>query len=294
MHHSVLLQEVINGLDPHKGEVIVDCTINGGGHTEAMLSNIPDIKVIGLDADPEAIEGAKARLQKFERQLSLVNENFRNLDTALASFGIEKADKFLFDLGWSSNQLESGRGMSFQKNEPLNMAFGKSGKEIKISARDIVNEWEEENISTILYGYGEERYSRSIAKQIVEARRIKPIETTYELVEIIHSATPSKYHHGKIHPATRTFQALRIATNDELGALEIGLKKALDHLGENGRIAVITFHSIEDRIVKRLFREWVKEEKGILVNKKPITSAEEEIEVNPRARSAKLRIFNKK
>lgn len=294
MHKSVLLQEVISGLNPTKGDIVVDCTINGAGHAIGLLNATKGgIELIGLDADPEAIKRADARLKEAGFEAKLVNENFRMLDTALSELGITKVHKFLFDLGWSSDQLDSGRGFSFQKNEPLDMSFGKTGRPYAFSAEAIVNEWDEENIVAILIGYGEERYAKGIARGIVRTRMIKPIKTTNDLVSVIKASTPTKYHFGKIHPATRTFQALRIAVNDELGAIEEGLKKAFDFLHTEGRIAVISFHSIEDRIVKWLFKEWATNNKGISLSKKPIVATEEEIEKNPRARSAKLRVFEK-
>jgi 16S rRNA (cytosine1402-N4)-methyltransferase len=209
----------------------------------------------------------------------------------------------MLDLGLSSDQFEtSGRGFSFQKNEPLLMTFKENLGPEDLTAKQIVNTWDEENIADIIYGYGEERYSRKIAKGIVGARAVKPIETTFDLVEIIKNSTPSRYAHGKIHPATRTFQALRITVNDEINALKEGLEKGWERLAPGGRMAVISFHSIEDRIVKHFYKskEWMEKADGTsertanIITKKPITASHQEISENPRSRSAKLRIIEKK
>jgi 16S rRNA (cytosine1402-N4)-methyltransferase len=291
VHKSVLLNEVIDGLDIRDGDVIVDCTLNGGGHSGAILKKYGSrVRVIGIDADAEAIERAKQNIGEKEN-FTAVQENFRNLDSAIASVGVEKADKFLFDLGLSSDQLESsGRGFSFKRDEPLTMTFA-SSDDNALSAAQIVNEWSEETLSTIISGYGEETFSKKIAKAIVSARGEQKINTTNELVEIIKSATPIWYHKRKTHPATKTFQALRIAVNDEVSALEEGLEKSFNHLKEGGRIAVISFHSIEDRVVKKFFKKISEEGRAKLVTKKPIVPTREEALENPRARSSKLRII---
>ncbi len=296
VHKSVLLQQAIDGLDIHTGDTFLDCTLGNGGHTEAVCKKFgKGVKVIGLDLDLDAIERSKVRLFKTDCDTVFVQSSFKELDKALDSIGIEKVDRILFDLGLSSNQFEeSGRGFSFQKDEPLLMTFKKDLTEDDLTAREIVNTWEQENIYQIIKGYGEERYAWKIAEKIVAKRGEKPIETTTDLVRIIEEATPLSYHRMKIHPATRTFQALRITVNDEIESLKIGLRKGFDRLRSSGRMAAISFHSLEDRVVKHYLKELATEEKGSLITKKPIIPNDEEIAENPRARSAKLRIISKK
>ena len=208
------------------------------------------------------------------------------------SFGIEHVDGVMFDLGFNSYQIEnSGRGFSFRTNEPLLMTFKKVPNENDITADSIINSWDEEHIADILYGYGEERFARRIARGIIAARKIKKIERTVELVDIVKSSTPRWYHARRIHPATKTFQALRIAVNDEIETLRKGLREALSILKRGGRLAVISFHSIEDRVVKQFFNGASKDGHGMIITKKPIVPQRDEISRNPRARSAKLRIF---
>lgn len=293
MHKSVLLNETINGLEIHKGDVVVDCTLNGGGHSSEILKQYGnEISLIGIDADSGAIARAEKKIGKRDNFLA-VCENFRNLDRALAEAKEEKADKFLFDLGLSSDQLESsGRGFSFKGDEPLAMTFS-AEEDGAVTAEIIVNDWDINSISAILKGYGEESFHKQISKAIVEARKNGPIKTTTDLVEIIKSATPIWYQKRKTHPATKTFQALRIATNDEMNALEEGLAKSFEYLKEGGRVAVISFHSIEDRIVKQFFKKKSVEGLAKLITKKPIVPGREEIVENPRSRSAKLRIIEK-
>ncbi len=295
VHKTVLLQEAIDGLDIKVGEIFFDGTLGGGGHSTLVANTFgKKVKIIATDLDTEAIERATERISKTDSNFKAYNESFRNIDKVLEDGGEKKIDKALFDLGLSSNQFEdSGRGFTFQKNEPLSMTFRKEVKEGEMTARDIVNDWDEEHIVDILKGYGEESFAEKIAQKICEKRLEKPIETTDELVEIVKLATPNWYQHKKINPATKTFQALRITVNDELRSLEEGLRKTFELLNSHGRIAVISFHSLEDRIVKNIFREWSKEEKGILINKKPITPSRKEILENRRSRSAKLRIIEK-
>lgn len=282
IHTTVLLHESIDGLNLHNGSVYLDGTLGSGGHAE--YAEQKGAKVIGLDRDLEAIERSKKRLNK---DAIFINESYRNLDTALQSVGIEKIDAFMLDLGLSSDQFEtSGRGFTFQKDEPLLMTFKKDPTEDDLTAYEIVNTWDEANIADIIYGYGDERYARRIAKSIVESR---PINTTFELVEAVKLGTPSAYHRGRINPATKTFQALRITVNDEINTLKEGLKKGYEALNPGGRMAVISFHSIEDRVTKRFF----KEVEGKILTKKPIVPSDEEKIRNPRSRSAKLRIIEK-
>ncbi len=289
-HIPVLLQEVVDGLAPRAGETILDCTAGGGGHSEALCLAAGEAgRVICLDADEDAIARSKDRLAKCSCGALFYQTNFRFLDRALAALGVATVHRILFDLGFSSFQLEeSGRGFSFQRDEPLAMTFQKESR--GITAERIVNEWGEESIATVIASYGEERRAARIAAAIVAARGVKPIGTTGELVRIIEGAAPRQ---GKTHPATKTFQALRIAVNDEFQALTEALPKAFLHLARGGRMAVISFHSMEDRAVKRFFREEAGQKQGILITKKPIIAGDAEREANPRSRSAKLRIIEK-
>lgn len=294
MHTSVLLREVIDGLAIQKGDIVVDATLGGGGHAEAILDAFGDsITFVGFDADSSAIDRVGQRLQQWHPHL--INANFRSMQTALESVGISKIDRIMFDLGISSFQLEaSGRGISFSKDEPLVMTLSDTPTEETLTARDIVNSWDEEAIANVLYAYGEETYARRIAKGIVTARKVNPIETTFALVEIIKQSVPKAYTYGKKHCATKTFQALRIAVNDELDTLRTGLETSFELLASGGRMAVISFHSLEDRIVKHFILEKKEAGIGFSLHKKPIEPSEEEIKSNPRSRSAKLRILEKK
>ena len=295
LHKTVLLHESIDGLEIKSGDIFLDGTLGGGGHTAEVCKNFgKKVKVIGLDLDADALERTKERLEKMDCEATLIVSSFRNLDHVLSDLHLEKVNRILLDLGLSSNQLEeSGRGFSFRKNEPLLMTMKKNPEENDVTAKEIVNNWEEGNIADIIYGYGEEKFSRKIAKKIIEARKAKMIETTDDLVKIIESAVPASYRRQKLHFATRTFQALRIATNDELRSLEEVLQKGFDHLKKGGRLAIISFHSLEDRLVKRFFKERENEKTALLITKKPIIPNEEEIRENPRSRSAKLRILTK-
>lgn len=298
IHKSVLLQETVIGLNLPKDGVVVDGTFGGGGHSQFVSQNFPEVKIIAIDQDKGTWEKAKDKFTNI-KNVVFHNNNFREIKDVLEKDGLEKVDGIILDLGLSSDQLDaSGRGFSFMRDEPLLMTM----KDINlkdlpsledITAKDIVNSWKEENLADIIYGYGEEQFSRRIAKGIVEARKIKPIETTFELVEIINKSVPNLYKKGKINPATKTFQALRIAVNDELGAIEEGLKNGFEVLKSKRRMSVISFHSLEDRIVKRFFKEKEKNGEGILINKKPIIASEIETKENPRSRSAKLRIIEK-
>jgi 16S rRNA (cytosine1402-N4)-methyltransferase len=294
-HTSVLLHEVVDGLDIHAGDIIVDGTLGSGGHSEEIAKRWGDkVTIIGLDMDEDALARSKERLAAYATSITYVQANFRTINEVLTKLEIGAANKILLDIGLSSNQLEtSGRGFTFTKDEPLSMTFKKNPTEEDITAFNIVNEWAEESIADIIYGYGEERYARRIAKKIVETREQGAINTTSELEAIIRRATPAAYHRGKIHPATRTFQALRITVNDELRALEQGIHDGFDRLLPGGRMAVISFHSLEDRIVKRFFKQLVTDEKALAITKKPIIPGDDEVKVNRRARSSKLRIVQK-
>ncbi|MCR4306836.1 MAG: 16S rRNA (cytosine(1402)-N(4))-methyltransferase RsmH [Candidatus Yonathbacteria bacterium] len=295
MHQSVLLQEVITYLDMKSGDAVLDGTVNGGGHSKAICSHLgKEGRLIGIDQDKDALERATKALSQCNAPHFLIQENFRNLDLVLQGIGMKTVDKILLDLGFSSFQIEtSGRGFSFQKDEPLLMTLKVSPKPEDLTAEEIVNTWEEEHIADIIYGFGEERFSRRIAKGIVEARAKKHITTTGELSQIIMESVPARYRSGKIHPATKTFQALRITVNDELGALTEGLEKGIRALSPGGRMAVISFHSLEDRIVKNIFRQKQKEGIVSILTKKPLVPSREEIKENKRARSAKLRVIEK-
>ena len=303
IHRTVLLKETIEGLNlpsskagKQNNSLVLDGTFGGGGHSFEILSKYPNVKVIALDQDKSAWEKAKSKFKGLESRITFVNKNFREMDKLEESF-----NGIIFDLGLSSDQLEnSGRGFSFVKDEPLLMTMKENPEEEDVTAREVVNTWEEKNLADIIYGYGEERYARRIAKAIVEARREVEIKTTFDLVKIIEGAVPAVYRRGRINPATRTFQALRIAVNDELGALSDGLEKAFNKLKIGGRLSVISFHSLEDRIVKKFYSAKGGSASGgkenrfaNVITKKPITASEEELKNNPRSRSAKLRVLEK-
>lgn len=285
-HTPVMRKELLSNLNLNKGCTIVDCTVGCGGHADAILQEIgPEGKLVGIDHDSDAIEIAKNRLSNFSN-LILVHSNFRNLDTVLSNLDIDKLDGIIFDLGMSSLQLDKPeRGFSIRMNAPLDMRMDKS---LKISAFDLINFLPEISLSDILKRYGQERWYRRIAKTIVKERKKSLIVTTGQLADLVRRSTPKKG--GKIHPATRTFQALRIAVNDELEALSEALKKCVDYMRAGARICVISFHSLEDRIVKSQFRKFKREGKVKIITKKPISPTPEEITANPRARSAKLRV----
>lgn len=367
-HIPVLLKEILQGLNIPKGGVYVDCNLGDGGHSEAVIESLGgDVTVIGFDLDKDAITRAKENIKNslsaknsaqpaiaknfdINKKLYLFRKNFRTLEETISKASIDGvkdaddsaegiADAILFDLGISSYELEeSGRGFTFQKEEPLKMTFGNAGAPVKngsanaseaddnvdhaFTAYDIINTWQEENIADIIYAYGEDKYSRRIAKAIVERREALKkefadanddkssavqsiaegadavnanagIATTTELADIIKKAYPSFARFGKIHPATRTFQALRIAVNDELRAIQDALPQAMRVLKPGGRLAVISFHSLEDRIVKRFFKAEADNGTAQIITKRPIAPSEEERLANPRSRSSKLRILEK-
>ncbi len=291
-HTTVLLHEAVDGLNLKPGSVFVDATLNAGGHSDLVLSRLDgNVRVIGIDIDADAIARAKANITT--PNATFFQENFRNLDRVLDQAGVASVDGVIFDLGLSSDQIEgSGRGFSFKTDEPLLMTMKKDPTSTDITAREIVNTWAEDSLADIIFGYGEDRFARRIAKAIVTARELKPIETAGDLAEIVARAVP-KFGFKKIDPATKTFQAIRIAVNDELGALKEALPKAFARLNPGGRISIISFHSLEDRIVKRFFKEKAEAGEARLINKKPITPSPQEIAENPRSRSAKLRIIEK-
>lgn len=332
IHKPVLLKEILEGLNLKKGNIVVDATLGGGGHSVAILSEIfPDGKLIAIDADKEVIERFqflisnseflnKHQFQKseIEKNIFLVNDNFTNLNNILRELKIEKVDAVLADLGISSDQIKSaGRGFSFQKDDELDMRIDQGSE---LTAKKIVNTYSKEDLKRILREYGEEKYAGIIAGKIVEKRRDKPLMTTFELVRAINEVVPEKYKHQRIHQATKTFQALRIEVNGELKNLEKFVNETIKLLSHGGRLAIISFHSLEDRIIKNIFREnargcicppaslrealrTVPPEEFIygfkgkpivkIITKKPITPNEKEVKENSRSRSAKLRIIEK-
>lgn len=291
-HTPVLLKETIDSLDLESGNTYLDCTLGNGGHAEEVWKRYGNsVTITGIDADPEGVEIARLRLEGQGAGPKFAVLNFRNVDKAKDLLGIEEPNAILMDLGWNSKQFEGGnRGFSFDKDEPLRMTYGEGAQ---FTAEEIVNSWDEDNLKTIISSYGEEKLSGRIARWIVESRKEKPIKTSSQLAEIIKKAVPVWYRFGRLHPATRTFQALRIAVNDELRALEEGLEKGFGILRNGGRLSVITFHSLEDRIVKNFFKELENKEQAKIINKKPITPTPEEIAENRRSRSAKLRTIQK-
>lgn len=294
-HIPVLRDETIDGLTIRSGDIIVDGTLGGGGHTFEIIRRFGSgVKVIGLDFDADAIGRAQSLIGELDHDTVFRTIGFQDMEKVLDDLNIPHVDRILLDLGLSSYQLETaGRGFSFLKDEPLLMTMKKNPTEEDLTARDIVNIWEEETLADIIYGFGEEKYSRKIAHAIVEARKEKPIETTFDLVKIIDSAVGRSYRGMKIHPSTRTFQALRIATNSELLNLEKVIERGFARLSVGGRIAIITFHSLEDRIVKQAFVKLKAEGYAAVITKKPLIPTQQEIITNPRARSAKLRILEK-
>lgn len=288
-HIPVMCNELIQHLKLDKKGTVLDCTVGSGGHADVILREIgPQGRLIGLDQDDEALGIAKNRLKNF-RNCILVQANFRNMDAVLTKLAIDKVDGMVFDLGLSSLQLgNSERGFSIKLDAPLDMRIHRS---LRLSAFDLVNFLPEVSLSDILKKYGEERWHNRIARAIVRERKRSMIVTTGQLADLIRRVTPYRY--TKIHPATRTFQALRIAVNDELEALREGLNKCLNYIKSGARICVISFHSLEDRIVKNQFRQAAKEGKIKIITKKPIRPTEKEISANPRARSARLRVAEK-
>lgn len=280
MHIPVLKKEVLQYLDPKPNENFIDCTINGGGHAFAILKkNKPRGKVLGIELDKDIFDELSS--SKTDR-LVLTNDSYTNLKKIVEKHNFKPVDGILFDLGMSSWHLEeSGRGFTFLKDEPLDMRYG---LENDLTAEEIVNNYSQEEIEKILKEYGEERFARRIAKRIIQQR---PIKSTFQLVEIIKKAVPGG--RTRIHPATKTFQALRIVVNDELNNLEKALFQAMEVLGKGGRIVIISFHSLEDRIVKNFF----KDSNLNILTKKPVISSQEEIKINRRSRSAKLRAATK-
>jgi len=290
IHAPVMCAEVTEYLKLKPGKIILDCTIGGGGHSEAILERIsPSGRLIGIDRDEEALKIARERLRKYEDLCTLVYDNFHNLDTVLGKLKIIKVDGVLFDLGVSSFQLgDASRGFSIRLSGPLDMRMDKNGE--STTAYKLVNGLPQDDIVHILRAFGEERWAKRITSRIVREREKAPIATTTQLAEIIVKAVPHCSAYQRIHPATRTFQALRIAVNGELSNLKEGITKAIGHLSRQARICVISFHSLEDRIVKHLFRGFSKKDLLHILTQKPIRPTLQEVSRNPRSRSAKLRV----
>jgi len=294
-HLPVLVEEILEFLDCGPGRIYVDATVGSGGHARRILEkSSPTGRLIGLDWDAAAIARTRETLAPFGNRFQLVQSNFRDLKEVLDSLSIKAVDGILADLGLSSEQLEDPeRGFSFQKDAPLDMRMDLRRR---LMAGDLIQRSSGEEMARILRGFGEERWANRIAKAIIRRRRLGPMRTTGELVEVIYKSVPA--YHSRIHPATRTFQALRIAVNEELDNLESFLKTCPDLLNPGGRIAVISFHSLEERIVKSYFQQWAKRERGRtapfrILTRKPLVPSASEIRTNPRSRSAKLRVIEK-
>lgn len=307
VHKTVLLDETVDGLNIKPDGIYVDCTLGGGGHSERILSQLGEHgKLIAFDQDDMALEHAAKRLEQYKDKLILVKSNFKYLTEKLAELHITNVDGVLYDLGVSSPQLDiPERGFSYHEDAPLDMRMDQSGD---ITAYDVVNDWSYEDLVRIFFRYGEEKFSKQIVRKIEQAREQAPIRTTGDLVELIKQGIPAAKRRTGGHPAKRVFQAIRIAVNDELAVFESSLQQAIDLLNPKGRISVITFHSLEDRICKTVFKkasEVPELPPGLpvipagyepiikLINRKPITASELELEENNRARSAKLRIAEK-
>jgi len=287
LHFPVLLREVIELLDPGPGDVILDATVGGGGHAKEIIKRIlPGGRLIAVDRDPEALERARKAIGERE-EVIYTRGDFRQVHKIIETAGVGGIDGALFDLGISSYQVdEGGRGFSFNRDGPLDMRFDPKQR---LSAREIVNRFGRRELADIIRSYGEERHAKIVAAAIVASRGKDPIETTTQLSKIIVSAVGRRYRNQKLHPAARTFQALRIYVNDELSAVEEAVKRAVPLLSPGGRICVISFHSLEDRIVKNLFRDMAKAGGISILTKKPIRPGSPEVSRNPRSRSAKLR-----
>lgn len=305
-HYSVMRGECIDALDIKPNGVYVDCTLGGGGHSELIAQKLEGGMLIGIDQDSDAISAAAKRLEEYSDRVTLVKNNFSNIRSVLEELGIPAVDGVLFDLGVSSYQLDNAqRGFSYRFDAPLDMRMSQDGL---LTARDIVNTYSEKELSKIIFDYGEEKNARKIAAQIVKSRGITPIDTTFQLNDIIKRAFPPSERYGEKHPSKRTYQALRIEVNGELAILENAVRDAVDCLKPGGRIAVMTFHSLEDRIVKNVFRDLStgctcnknipvcvcnRTEKIKLITRKPVTAGQAELDKNLRSKPAKLRSAEK-
>ncbi len=292
-HVPVLMKECLEYLAPETGDTVLDGTLGSGGHAQSFLEVIGESgHLIGMDQDESSIRRSENRLSGLAGKVTLIHDNFAHAAEVWHANLLPAPNIILLDLGWSTDQfVDPQRGFSFQLDGPLDMRLDPS-RHGQLTAYDLINTLEAEPLSDILFHYGEERYARRIAKEVVYHRlEFGPIETTSKLVEIIKEAVPGSYLKTRIHPATRSFQALRIAVNDELGILERALPSLLSILAPGGRIGVISFHSLEDRIVKKTFRAWKEEGKGSILTKRPVIADKKETDQNPKARSAKLRVF---
>ena len=293
-HTPVMLNEVLSYLNLSPGKVIVDATVGTGGHSRAILERItPGGKLIGIDRDEESLSVTRERLENFSGSFELVHGNFIDIDAILKNLDIKKVDGMIFDLGISSFQLDDPkRGFSFQSEGPLDMRLDRTSY---ISAYDLVNNLNEEELSSILWAFGQERWHNRIARILVHERQRQPIATTSQLSNIVLQAIPYRYRHRyyRIHPATRTFQAVRIAVNRELETLDQAIGKTVDFLNEKARICIISFHSLEDRLVKLSFRKFASEGLADILTPKPQGPGQEEIGINPSSRSAKLRVMER-
>ena len=304
-HKSVLLNETIDGLNIKPDGIYVDGTLGGGGHAYEVCRRLGEKgSIVGIDQDAAAIEAASARLKDFGEKVTIVRSNYCDMKSKLHELGIDKVDGIVLDLGVSSYQLDTAeRGFSYREDAPLDMRMDTRQK---MTARDIVNDYTEADLYRVIRDYGEDKFAKNIAKHIVQARAVKPVETTAELSEIIRASIPMKFQKKSGHPAKRTFQAIRIELNRELDVLRDSLDDMIDLLNPGGRLCIITFHSLEDRIVKSAFRKnenpctcppdfpvcvCGKKSKGSIITKKPILPSEEELEYNSRYKSSKLRIF---
>ena len=307
-HKSVLLYETVDQLNIKPDGIYVDGTLGGGGHSYEIASRLSDKgRLIGIDQDEDAIKAASERLKPFMDRVTIVRNNYCNMDKVLDELSIDKVDGIMLDLGVSSYQLDNlERGFSYKSDAPLDMRMDQRQE---MTAKDIVNGYSEEDLYRIIRDYGEDKFAKNIAKHIVQARQIKPVETTFELDEIIKAAIPMKFRATGGHPAKKTFQAIRIELNRELEVLDESIDAMTDLLNDNGRLCIITFHSLEDRIVKTRFRKnenpctcppdfpvcvCGKKPKGKVITRKPIVPDEEELEENKRAKSSKLRVFERK
>lgn len=306
-HVTVLREEAVDGLNIRQDGIYLDCTLGGAGHSSLIASRLsPEGRLIAIDQDDWALENAKERLSPYIDRVTLVKSNFRHLKEIVDDLGLDGVDGVLFDLGVSSPQLDEGeRGFSYNADAPLDMRMD---QQAPLTAYEIVNEWDEQEIARIIWEYGEEKFSRRIARQIVQRRQHAPVKTTGELVELIKEAIPAAARRTGPHPAKRTFQAIRIAVNDELDAFRDAVIDAIGILRPAGRVSVITFHSLEDRICKQVYQDFAKgctcppafpictcgnEAIVKIITRKPILPSEEELDANPRARSAKLRVAEK-
>ncbi|MFH1888607.1 MAG: 16S rRNA (cytosine(1402)-N(4))-methyltransferase RsmH [Candidatus Omnitrophota bacterium] len=291
-HIPVMVKEVIDYLDLSPGKVIVDATIGTGGHSKAIIERImPGGRLIGIDRDEDSLTVARQRLRDFGSACEFVYGNFVDIEDIMDNLGIREPDGIIFDLGLSSYQLEDpNRGFSFQSEGPLDMRFDRNSF---ISAYDLINNLNEEEISAMLWTFGQERWHNRIAHFLVEERQKHSIATTRELSDIVVRAIPHRYRHYRIHPATRTFQAVRIAVNRELETIETGISKAIELLARSGKICVISFHSLEDRIIKLSFRKFAASGEIKIITSKPLTPQESEVRDNHASRSSKLRVAEK-